>query len=116
MLSRENRLRSPRDFRRAYDSGRTYNAPLLTARILKRNGRGPVRVGIVVSMKLSKKSVERNAVRRRLREALRRAGITALLGVDIIVTARPAARNATFKALVDECDNCVRRLATITHR
>ncbi|MFH0829496.1 MAG: ribonuclease P protein component [Candidatus Kerfeldbacteria bacterium] len=116
MLARENRLRSSRDFRRAYENGRAYSTALLTVRTLKRGDRGPTRVGIVVSTKLSKKSVERNAVRRRLREALHRTNIVALRGMDIVVTARPAARSAAYKSLVDECNSYVSRIAKTTHR
>ena len=56
------------------------------------------RVGIVVP-RFSHSAVERNRVKRRLREILRRELLTALPAVDVSVRASPLAYGASFEEL-----------------
>lgn len=58
------------------------------------------RVGLVVP-KHSHSAVERNLVKRRLRELLRLEFLPHLGPVDIVIRAAPAAYDATFEALRD---------------
>ena len=76
------------------DQGRRPPAFVLQAR--KRGDEGPVRVGFTVSKKVGN-AVERNRVRRRLREIVRlsdRARMRA--GHDYVLVGRRAALNAPF--------------------
>ena len=56
------------------------------------------RVGIVVP-RFAHSAVERNRVKRRLREILRRELLTALPAVDVSVRASPLAYDASFEEL-----------------
>ena len=69
---------------------------------------GPARFGFTVTRKAGG-SVERNRMRRRLREALRRAApLEARRGFDYVIVARPQALEAGFGQLVSELARAMR--------
>ena len=73
------------------------------------NGLGTSRLGLSVSRKVGN-AVQRNAVRRRLREAFY-AALPGISGdLDLVVSARPAAAEATFDELREELARALRRL------
>ena len=57
--------------------------------IAKPNTLGFNRLGMIVSKKSIPKSVERNKVKRRIRETFRKAASTSITGWDIVVMTRP---------------------------
>ncbi len=63
------------------------------------NGLEQVRIGLIVSRKVARKAVHRNKVKRRLREILRTWIPYLRPGWDLVVVARPPAREATFHEL-----------------
>jgi ribonuclease P protein component len=91
-------LRRRGDFARVRGRGRRTQTPRLAVyTLVKRDG--PVRVGIVVG-RIVGGAVERNRVRRRLREALQ-----PLLGDaprDLVIVARPESKQATYAQLAGE--------------
>ncbi|MEN8614472.1 ribonuclease P protein component [Dehalogenimonas sp. THU2] len=94
-MEKEKRLRRREDFRRVLDSGRGFADRYMVIK----NTPGPVeksRIGIVTSKKVGG-AVERNIVRRRLREILRHIDLQP--GRDLVVIARQAASTATFNEL-----------------
>ena len=77
---------------------------------LKRRDDGPVRVGFTVSKKVGN-AVERNRVRRRLREILRRAPPVGMRpGHDYVLIGRRAALVQPFDRMIDELDRALRRV------
>lgn len=70
MLTRPHRLTAKSDFAKLFAKGRPFHARGLTVKAAP-NGRTATRVGFVVSTKVSKRSVVRNRIRRRLREIVR---------------------------------------------
>jgi ribonuclease P protein component len=64
---------------------------------------GPGRLGFVVSKKVDNRASERNPVKRRLREIMRREKARFVHrsegSVDVVVTARAAARDVAFDVL-----------------
>ncbi len=75
-----------------------------------RKDRGPVRVGFTVSKKVGN-AVERNRVRRRLREVVRLNSADALrAGHDYVLIGRRAALSAEFAQLVAEYERAIARL------
>lgn len=89
-------LRNSKDFQRVFADGRKVVAPeVVVHAAIGHQASG--RLGIVVS-KRSGAAVQRNRIRRRLREAVKASGgIPA--GYDVVLVARPAARQASFKRL-----------------
>lgn len=59
------------------------------------------RVGFIVP-KYGRSGVERNRLKRRLREAVRREALGALPAVDVVIRAAPAAYRLRWPVLLDE--------------
>ena len=103
---RESRLRSSLDFARVRRRGKRQQGQWLMLAYLRRadapDAAGlPSRFGLSVSKRVGS-AVQRNRVKRRLREAIRRRLWKTLPGWDMILTARPEAANAEYAALADE--------------
>jgi ribonuclease P protein component len=90
-------LRSPGDFAALQEQGRSRSHPLFTVRV-RANGLGRNRYAIATGKKLGT-AVDRNRVRRRVREILRRLDEPSVPGRDILVAARPASVSASYADL-----------------
>jgi len=103
------RLRQRADFVAAAAGAKVPTAAfVLQAR--KRSDRGPVRVGFTVSRKVGN-AVERNRVRRRLREIVRLSAATGLLsGHDYVLIGRRAALALPFERMSEDFERALRRL------
>ena len=86
MLRPEQRLRKTGDFKAVYSRGRSFVHPVMVVYVLKNEG-DIVRFGFSVSKKLGG-SVERNRIKRRLREASRTLLPLLQTGIDVVVVAR----------------------------
>ena len=76
--------------------------------MLERGDEGPPRLGITVTKK-SGNAVERNRIRRRLREAVRaHAADEMALGTDYVIVGRREILDAPFGALKDELSRRIR--------
>jgi ribonuclease P protein component len=95
-VERRRRLRRGTEFDSAYSQGTVLSGPLLTIRYSP-NESGVTRWGFAVGKRLAKDSVDRNRIRRRLREAARQLAVAE--GHDIIVTARLGSLEASFADL-----------------
>ena len=84
-LNKKNRLKKKRDFEDVFKRGKAVKGSFLFIKYRK-NELGLARLGFVVSIKVAKKAVERNKIRRILSEAVRDM-IEGLGGYDIIVFA-----------------------------
>ncbi len=105
---RRTRLTDSPEFERIYRQGAAYRGRLFSVHAFP-NDLGTSRLGLSVSRKVGN-AVRRNAVRRRLREAFYAAlpGISGNL--DLVISARPAAADATFDELREELARALRRL------
>jgi ribonuclease P protein component len=103
------RLRHRADFLAAATGAKAPTAAfVLQAR--KRDDDGPVRVGFTVSRKVGS-AVERNRVRRRLREAVKRSSHDHMRhGHDYVLIGRRAALNVPFDRLVADLAGALRGL------
>jgi len=100
---RTQRLRSPRDFERVRRRGRHVSGLLLSLTYARRELEPealptPSRIGFSVSKRVGG-AVERNRVKRRLRESVRRRLAALSPGWDIIVTARSGSAQVEYVAL-----------------
>jgi len=76
----------------------------------KRDDHGPVRVGFTVSSKVGT-AVERNRVRRRLKEVVRLSAATGLpSGHDYVLIGRRAALSLPFEQITEDFKRALRRL------
>ena len=79
---------------------------------LKREDAGPARFGFTVSKRVAKKAVERNRIRRRLKEAVRLAAESARPGHDYVLVGRHAALTEPFAELKATLAEALRQTAT----
>jgi len=97
-FSRSARLLRHTDFERVYKQGKRYFAAHMTVFYLRRlEGSGP-RVGFTVGKGLGT-AVERNRVRRRLREAVRLHRREIDAPVDVVINPKKSALKADFSEL-----------------
>lgn len=104
MLPKENRLRKKRDFEKVLKFGRGLRKRALFLKVLK-NGLPESRFGFIISKKTAKKAVERNKIRRHLRETVRRGIGSLKIGYDVVFIAYPPIKELGFeerKKLVEE--------------
>ena len=87
MLKKEFRIVSNKDFQRIYQKGKFFTNKDFVVKFLPNRFSFP-RVGIVVSKKKVKKAVERNKLKRQLREVIRSEFSNLKEGFDIVVILR----------------------------
>ena len=88
-------LRNSRDFRRTVEGGNREILETITTYRLP-NNTDVTRVGISVT-KRAGNSVQRNRIKRRIREAIRLSAAFLPKGEDIVVVARPGSKAAPFR-------------------
>lgn len=95
MLSQVNRLKKKKDIERVLKKGRGIKEDFLILKII-RNDLNQIRIGFIVSQKVSKKANIRNKVKRRLREMVRAKLKEIKVGRDIILIAVPGLEKKDF--------------------
>ena len=88
MLPKENRLKKREDFNNVFKKGKTTAGKLIFLKALK-NNLNISRFGFVISVKISKKAVTRNKIKRQLREIIKRNLPNIKTGIDIVIISRP---------------------------
>ena len=99
MLPRENRLKQKSDFERVKRKGTLFNKGPVGLAVYKRGDSKATRVGIVVSLKVSKKAVERNKVKRMIRECVRKRLKTLRNGFDVVILTKTSIIDKDSRAL-----------------
>ncbi len=103
------RLRQRADFL-AVASGARLASPAFVVQRLPRDDRGPVRVGFTVSRKVGT-ATERNRVRRRLRELVKRVDASAMRPhSDYVLVGRRTALSRDFTTMLDDLKATLHRL------
>jgi ribonuclease P protein component len=106
--SKRTRLTDSPEFERVYRQGAAYRGRLFSVHAFP-NEFGTPRLGLSVSRKVGN-AVTRNAVRRRLREVFYSTLDEAPGSWDLVVSARPAASEASLQELKDEFARSLRKL------
>jgi len=102
------RLTDSREFERVYHQGTAYRGKLFSVHAFP-NEHGTPRLGLSVSRKVGN-AVTRNAVRRRLREVFHSCISGISKNLDLVVSARAAAAEATFEELREEFGKALGRV------
>ena len=100
MLPKNLRLKKAGDFRKIYKDGLAVVNPYIVVRFIPSNQARVSRIGFAVSKKIGK-AVERNRVKRILREACRRQCDLLPEGSDMVFIARPKIKGIGY-ALVEK--------------
>jgi ribonuclease P protein component len=102
---RAGRLPKHSDFDRVYKQGRRHFSPHMTVFYLARPGivaaQSGARIGFTVGRQLGG-AVERNRIRRRLREAVRHRGSMLLSPVDIVINPKKSVLTLDFAVVLEE--------------
>jgi len=107
-LNRALRLRKSSEFQRVRQQGRSLTSRLLILAWIP-NDVGRLRVGFVVSKRISKRAVERNYIKRLLSEAIRPEIPKLSGGWDIVLSARNQITTADLRALEQDIVNLLHR-------
>lgn len=107
-LNRALRLRKSSDFQRVRQQGRVVSSRLLILAWAPNNLPG-LRVGFVVSKRVSKRAVERNYLKRLLGEAIRPMLADLPTGWDIVISARSQTLGADLRILIQDVATLLRR-------
>lgn len=105
------RLTDSSEFERVYRQGTAYRGKLFSVHAFP-NEIGTLRLGLSVSRKVGN-AVVRNSLRRRMREIFATAASGSECGMDLVISARPTARDAGFDELRDEFDRALARLGVV---
>lgn len=116
-LKRAFRLRKSSEFQRVRQQGRHLTSRLLILAWIP-NDAGQLRIGFVVSKRISKLAVERNYIKRLLSESMRPLLSELPGGWDIVISARGEAVHADLQALKQDIVTLLRkaRLLETAHR
>jgi ribonuclease P protein component len=107
-LQRAVRLRKNGDFLRVRRQGRSIASRLLILAWAP-NDVAQLRVGFVISKRISKHAVTRNYIKRLLAEAMRPL-LPQICGEwDIVITARDATREASFQVIISDLITLLRK-------
>jgi ribonuclease P protein component len=107
-LRRGRRLTDSPEFERVYKQGSAHRGRLISVHAFPNDADGP-RLGLSVSKKVGN-AVIRNGVKRRIREIFR-LKLPEIHGErDFVISARPAAAEATYEQLEAEFEKALRKL------
>jgi ribonuclease P protein component len=104
---KEERLRKRRDLDRVFKEGKAFKGPTFNSYVLS-NTLGRPRIGIVVGRKFGG-AVQRNRIKRLLRESYRLNKGLIEAGLDIVLLPKPG-RETNFKLVEEEFKRLVERI------
>jgi len=102
MLSFRNRLKKQKDFEKIFKNGKSFKQGSLYLKINK-NDLQSSRFGFIISKKFSKKAVERNRIKRILREIVKERIEEVVKGLDVAIIVNPETK-ADFQELKKTID------------
>lgn len=102
------RLQKPGDFSAAFERGRRLNERWLAALVLPNEATHP-RLGLAVPKKVARRAVDRNRIKRQIRESFRQQQ-PHLPAVDVVILARGGAVEATAPQLREILDRLWNRV------
>ena len=108
----KNTINKNHEFRRAYYKGNTAPGSKVVVYVVK-NRLGVNRLGLTVSKKKIRKSVERNRCKRLMREAFRILSPQVKGGLDFVVAAKSACMTATCAEVTEDMHRIFEKLGVL---
>ena len=102
-LPKEQRLKTPTDFQSVYRSKQWGGSKHFTFNVLANDADQKNSLGVTVSKKVSKRAVDRNYLKRVMREFYRTRQ-SELNGASLVLTAKPSSNRANSKELFNSLD------------
>ena len=110
MLPRKHRLKKNKDFDKVFKQGKGFREDFLFLKATE-NGLENSRIGIVVSPKTAKKAFERNLIKRRIREAVRKRLGEIKPGLDIVIVAQSGiSKETSFQTIEKTLDRVLLKI------
>lgn len=98
MLEKKNRITLNKEFDHAFTAGQSFYAKEFGIKAVT-NNLGVSRVGLLVGLKISKKAVIRNKIKRQIRAIISKEISLLVAGKDIVIIALPKIVFTTFSEL-----------------
>ena len=92
MLALKNRLAKEKDFQNVFKKGKSFKQDFLVIKTAKSKLKDS-RFGFVAGKNFSKKATERNKIKRRLREIIKKRFNQIKTGTDVVLIVMPGAEN-----------------------
>lgn len=108
MLTKNNRLLLKKHFQNVFRGGKTAESRLFKIKFLG-NQKKYARFGFIISNKFSKKAVQRNLVKRRLRAAAKLFLNNIKSGFDIIIWPKAGVKNIRYQELIISLKNLLNK-------
>lgn len=109
MLPAKNRLTKDKDFKSVFQKGKSFFTQELGVKCAS-NNLEVTRFGFSVSLKISKKAVKRNLLKRRLREIIQKKLEKIKPGYDCVVVARSGILDLDYKELEGSMELILKKL------
>ncbi|MFA4941929.1 MAG: ribonuclease P protein component [Patescibacteria group bacterium] len=109
MLKKVNQLRLDKEFDQVFKKGRSSYVEILGIKAFFTKAEES-RLGILVSNKVSKKAVERNKIKRQIREILRLKLAKIKSGYDIIIITLPSILGKNYKEIELAIDSALDKI------
>ncbi len=110
MLPRENRLTKKDDFENVRQNGRFITSKNFTVSFLNKKNKEESRFGFIVSKKISTRAVDRNKIKRVLREIVRKNLDLVKKGTDFVIIPKPGVLHTNHGKLEVELIKCLQEL------
>ena len=98
MLAKNNRIRLDKEFDRVFKTGQSFYGKVFGLKSAP-NDLGVTRFGIMVGLKVSKKAVVRNKLKRQIRAIISEENLLLKTGKDVVIIAFPLILDKNFEEL-----------------
>ena len=109
MLPTNKRLTKKRDFTKLGTQGRSVYGPFATLRVRSVTQSEP-KVAFITSTKMFKRAVDRNRIKRRLREVVRLLWNDIPKNTQLIFIAKPEAKDADYQLIVTDVKHMLEKI------
>jgi len=109
MLKKENQLKKDKEFDNVFKGGRSVFGRILGIKAVA-NGLKISRFGILVSNKISKKAVERNKIKRQIREVIRLQVSGIKPGFDVVFITLPPILGSSYQEIEEAINHNFKKL------
>jgi len=98
MLKKQNRLKNKNDFDKVFKKGISVFGQILGIKFSKNTSMFN-RFGVIVSKKISKKAIERNKIKKQIKDILRNEEKNLKKGNDFVIITLPEIKNKKYKEI-----------------
>lgn len=112
MLPKKNRLTKNNDFDQVFKKGKSSYNNLIGIKVIKNNLKN-FRLGILISTKVSKKAVERNRIKRKIREIFGENITNIKENIDIVVITLPEIKSKEYIEIKSSIINGLKKLRVL---